>query len=127
MKSKASNIVISAVKDGATELIKDAVKTIDRSIEENAESVLNIAKDLTTRKSKEAVDHPSHYGGDSQYEVIKVLEAWELGFHLGNVVKYISRAGKKDKGKELEDLNKAKWYLERYIAIKSKENKVEKR
>jgi hypothetical protein len=63
----------------------------------------------------EAVDHPDHYGGaDNPYEAIKVVEAWGLGFHLGNVVKYVSRAGKK--GDELEDLKKARWYLERHIA-----------
>jgi hypothetical protein len=43
-----------------------------------------------------AVSHPAHYGGDAPYEAIKVIEAWELGFHLGNTVKYICRAGKKD-------------------------------
>lgn len=44
----------------------------------------------------EAVDHPAHYGGaDNSYEAIKVIEAWQLGFCLGNTVKYISRAGKK--------------------------------
>lgn len=46
------------------------------------------------------VNHPSHYGGeDNPYEAIKVIEAWNLGFCLGNAVKYISRAGKKDKSK----------------------------
>jgi hypothetical protein len=44
----------------------------------------------------EAVNHPAHYGGaDNPYEAIKVIEAWSLGFCLGNTVKYISRAGKK--------------------------------
>ena len=63
----------------------------------------------------EAVNNPKHYGGDTTYEAIKVIEAWELNFHLGNVVKYISRAGKKDITKTKEDLLKAKWYLDRYI------------
>jgi hypothetical protein len=64
---------------------------------------------------KEAVNHPDHYGGEENtYEAIKVIEAWELGFHLGNVVKYISRAGKKTNNTR-EDLKKAKWYLERYL------------
>lgn len=63
----------------------------------------------------EAVNNPKHYGGDTTYEAIKVIEAWELNFHLGNVVKYISRAGKKDLTKTKEDLLKAQWYLERYI------------
>lgn len=62
-----------------------------------------------------SVDHPPHYGGqDNPYEAIKVIEAWGLGFHLGNVVKYLSRAGKK--GAALEDLKKARWYLDRAIA-----------
>jgi iron-sulfur cluster repair protein YtfE (RIC family) len=63
---------------------------------------------------KEAVNHPQHYGGENnQYEAIKVIEAWELDFCLGNTVKYISRAGKKDN--IVQDLKKAKWYLERKI------------
>jgi hypothetical protein len=37
----------------------------------------------------EAVNHPAHYGGDTTYEAIKVIEAWNLGFHDGNAVKYI--------------------------------------
>lgn len=65
--------------------------------------------------SKETVDHPAHYGGaDNLYEAIKVIEAWSLGFCLGNAVKYINRAGKK--GARLEDLEKARWYLDREIA-----------
>lgn len=64
--------------------------------------------------NKELIDHPKHYGGrDNPYETIKVIEAWGLGFNLGNVVKYISRAGKKDF--LIQDLEKAKWYLEREI------------
>lgn len=64
----------------------------------------------------ENVNHPAHYGGkENQYEAIKVIEAWALDFCLGNTVKYISRAGKKNPEKELEDLEKAKWYLERRI------------
>ena len=61
----------------------------------------------------ETINHPQHYGGDTPYEAIKVIEAWELGFCLGNTVKYISRAGRK--GDALEDLKKARWYLEREI------------
>lgn len=62
----------------------------------------------------EKVNHPPHYGGeDNPYEAIKVIEAWDLGFNLGNTVKYISRAGKKDE--IVQELEKAKWYLEREI------------
>ena len=65
--------------------------------------------------TKEAVHHPEHYGGENnQYEAIKVIEAWGLDFCLGNTIKYISRAGKKDN--IIQDLKKAKWYLERKIA-----------
>jgi len=64
----------------------------------------------------EQVDHPQHYGGeDNLYEAIKVIDVWGLGFSLGNTVKYISRAGKKNKEKELEDLKKALWYLQHHI------------
>ena len=61
---------------------------------------------------------PNHYGGkDNPYEVFKVLEAWELDkdFYLGNVIKYVARAGKKDSAKYKEDLQKALVYLERRI------------
>jgi len=58
------------------------------------------------------VNHPSHYclGG---IEVIDAIEAWDLGPHEANVIKYVARA--KHKGKELEDLKKAQWYLTRKI------------
>lgn len=64
----------------------------------------------------ESVNHPAHYGGaDNPYEAIKVIEAWNLGFNLGNAAKYISRAGKKRKSRTVEDLKKARWYLDREI------------
>ncbi len=65
------------------------------------------------------VDHPPHYGGaENPYEAIKVIEAWGLGFVLGNAIKYVARAGKK--GSRLEDLKKAAWYLAREIANEEK-------
>lgn len=68
---------------------------------------------------EELVDHPAHYGGkDDPYEAIKVIEAWGLGFHLGNAVKYIARAGKKNPDTEIEDLRKAVWYINRFIELK---------
>ncbi len=64
----------------------------------------------------EQVDHPKHYGkSDDPYEVIKVIEAWELGFHLGNAVKYIARAGWKPGTDKITDLQKAAWYIEREL------------
>lgn len=67
---------------------------------------------------KEMVNGPQHYGGvDNPYEVIKVCEAWGLDkdAYLFNVVKYVARAGKKDPQKELEDLKKAIFYLQRKV------------
>jgi uncharacterized protein DUF3310 len=60
------------------------------------------------------VNHPSHYtlGG---IEVIDAIEAWGLDFHLGNAVKYIARAGRKDPARLIEDLEKARWYIDRKI------------
>lgn len=71
-------------------------------------------------KQYDAVNNPSHYT-DSKIEVIDYIEDKSLGFCLGNVIKYVSRAGKKidsDKSvidKEIEDLKKARWYLDRRI------------
>ena len=60
--------------------------------------------------AKEAVNHPSHYNF-GKYEVIDVINDWNLNFNLGNVVKYIARAGIKDKNTLLQDLRKAQFYL----------------
>lgn len=60
------------------------------------------------------VNHPPHYT-DGKIEVIDFIEDKRLGFHLGNAVKYIARAGKKDPEKASEDLQKAIWYINRYI------------
>lgn len=64
---------------------------------------------------EDPINHPSHYtrGG---IETIDVIEAWGLNFHLGNAVKYIARAGFKSPTREIEDLKKARWYLDREIA-----------
>ncbi len=60
----------------------------------------------------DTVNHPSHYKGKG-LECIQVIEAFELGFCLGNAIKYILRAGKK--GRKDEDLKKAIWYLNREL------------
>ena len=66
--------------------------------------------------SDKAVNHPAHYQAGG-LEAITVIEAFGLGFCLGNTVKYILRAGRK--GAALEDLQKARWYLDREIAARS--------
>jgi len=68
------------------------------------------------KNSNSSVTHPSHYNS-GKIEVIEAIEDWKLGFHLGNAVKYIARAGKKDPAKEVEDLEKAKWYIERKLEL----------
>jgi hypothetical protein len=76
-------------------------------------------------KLAENIDHPSHYGGDTPYEAIKVIEAWDLDFPLGNAVKYISRAGKKDPDATIQDLEKAAWYINRKINnLKQQQNGI---
>ena len=67
------------------------------------------------------VNHPSHYT-DGKIEVIDFIEQKNLNFHRGNAVKYIARAGKKDPEKEVEDLRKAVWYLNREIKRLTGEN-----
>lgn len=69
-----------------------------------------------------AVDHPPHYGAASGYEAIDVIEAWELGFCLGNAVKYIARAGKKPGADIVTDLSKSIWYIRREIARREKQS-----
>lgn len=68
---------------------------------------------------KDIINHPSHYCDGRKYEPINVINDWELSYNLGNVVKYISRAGRK--GNILDDLLKAQFYLN-YEIIKLREN-----
>lgn len=72
------------------------------------------------KKHSDPVYHPSHYK-IGQIEVIDAIEDWQLDFHSGNAVKYIARAGRKDPTKEIEDLEKAVWYLNRKIGRLLKE------
>ena len=65
------------------------------------------------------INHPRHYTAGS-IEVYDFIEAWNLDFTIGNVVKYVTRAPYK--GTQLEDLKKAKWYLEK--AIEKEENRI---
>ena len=83
-----------------------------RASESDAKDTINVFHD--------PVNHPLHYTL-GRYEVIDVIDDWKLDFYRGQVVKYVARAGKK--GGEIEDLEKAKWYLDRYIVIKKQEHK----
>lgn len=62
----------------------------------------------------DVVNHPAHYT-DGGIETIDFIEAKKLSYNLGSVVKYVSRAGKKEVDKTIEDLEKARWYIDREI------------
>lgn len=69
------------------------------------------------KTKKEAVNHPQHYGGDVVHEHVKCMLAWGLDKNafLYNCTKYLCRAGKKSSAPSLEDLQKARWYLDKAI------------
>lgn len=99
--------------------VEEFIPAIDEDADQIPEPVDyelgGISSVLQAEQIDSVIDHPAHYGGDTAYEAIKVIEAWGLGFSLGNAVKYIARAGRKDPAKTLEDLEKAAWYLQRHI------------
>jgi hypothetical protein len=77
--------------------------------------------DIPNTQPADQINHPTRYGGDTTYEAIKVIEAWKLGFNLGNTLKYICRVGKKEGEYPIHTLEKAKWYLQREIDNMKKE------
>ena len=101
-KVDKSTPVISKMETTMKEIIikKDDIKDISVTTDKKHNPISNM------------VDHPAHYN-KGKIEVIDFIEDQQLPFHLGNVVKYIARAG--SKGDKLEDLKKARWYLDRYI------------
>lgn len=79
----------------------------------------NVSAIRTTKQQKnDPVNHPSHYN-DGKIEVIDFIEDKGFSYNLGNAVKYISRAGKKDPSKTIEDLEKAIFSIKREIALLS--------
>lgn len=86
-------------------------------INDALEDLWTHVKKLESAASSEPIDainHPPHYTF-SAIEVLDAIDAWGLGYHLGNTVKYVARAG--HKGSPIEDLQKARFYLDRAIAI----------
>ena len=110
-----TNVPYSSIKSFEEGTLMPSLQVLKRISE-----ALNIDyKELNVEEDKkEMVDHPSHYNM-GKFEAIDVIEDWELGFNLGNTVKYISRAGHKDN--ILQDLKKALWYLDREIKRIEKE------
>ena len=81
----------------------------------------------TLEEVKRNTSHPSYYGGaDNPYEAIKVLREWQLDkdAYLWNVGKYLSRAGHKDGNSQLQDLTKARWYLDYKIRLLEEQQKI---
>lgn len=94
-----------------------------KNCEEKHDAVLMEVEDNSGQAVNDPVNHPSHYTEGHRIEVIEFLEDWMLLFHLANCVKYICRAGRKDPDKTIEDLEKGRWYLTRYIDLLRKGGK----
>ena len=98
----------------------DSKESHDTTIEElflesiDEEIDLSVVEEIIASEDTEDPINPSWYRS-GKIEVIEFIEDKSLGYCLGNAVKYIARAGKKDPTKEVEDLEKAKWYVERRI------------
>ena len=98
---------------------QEIIATITKHMEAKpatSKAIIKEAKIVTPVKvsniEHDVVNHPSHYTRGN-IEVIDFIEDQQLPYHLGNVVKYVARAG--FKGDKVEDLKKAQWYLNRYI------------
>ena len=87
-------------------------KKKEETVQTIAEKIVKAIEEPEVKVTPKKEDHPSHYTRGN-IEVIDFIEDQQLPYHLGNVIKYIARAG--HKGDKLEDLKKARWYLDRYI------------
>lgn len=117
------NITHKDLDDETPMLIKfDSEKELDdyvkgmKKVEEDINNNYHGGVAMVNYEDKEdIVNNPPHYKS-GRFEVIDIIEEFDLNYHIGNVTKYILRAGKKDKNKELEDFKKARWYLDRHIS-----------
>lgn len=100
------------IKEHGSEEYRRVVDYMKHLEDKNGNKDLKL--DLAGGKKDETVDHPSHYN-TGNIEVIEAIDDWQLGFCLGNALKYIARAGHKDPDKRIEDLQKAVWYLNHEI------------
>ena len=110
------NCVFYACPDCGGDCLKgfEAWLGLECEAEENPPADKHVDLQKVSEKVCDNVNHPSHYTS-GQIEVIDFIEDKDLGFHLGNAVKYISRAGRKNPDKTIEDLQKAVWYINRQI------------
>ncbi len=126
MSDRKKDMLLSEIaKDIVKEKISGYAKSAKEEIKPKVDEIVELTKKLVPDSYEEVIEsfykgditnHTSgHCGDDNIYEVIKVIEAWDLNFLLGNSIKHISRAGKNNPEKEKEDLLKAIWYLNRRI------------
>ena len=104
------------VNESDLKVINDKKKEVNVSVEATDEQIdtKEALDDVKEPVENDPVNHPTHYT-DTKIEVIDYIEDKGLNFNRGNVIKYVSRAGKKDPNKEVEDLEKARFYLNREI------------
>jgi hypothetical protein len=110
---KIKSTGLPEVKDTTTQITPDRMKELVYQHTRPKHRMQSaIPRDIVTTHHTDTVNHPAHYivGG---VETIDFIEAKGLGYHLGNVIKYVTRAD--HKGQKLEDLKKAQWYLNRAI------------
>lgn len=116
--SKLASDVLEYLKQSkrAVDFLQEQLAKVCTDRIEMEENNMTVDTETTKLKDFDPVNHPQHYA-DGKYEVIDFIESTgkQRSFYLGNAVKYISRAGKKDPSKKKEDLKKAIWYLERYL------------
>ena len=102
----------SKVPKKKEETVQTIAEETVQTIVEKIEQTIGEPEVKAVPKKEDVINHPSHYTRGN-IEVIDFIEDQQLPYHLGNVIKYIARAG--HKGDKLEDLKKARWYLDRYI------------
>lgn len=109
------NVVDSLVKAKGSIIKRDVADTVNVTIKKDSDN-------MPKQTNGDAVNHPSYYQG--KIEVIDFIEDKKLGFNLGNCIKYIARCHLKHKDNPVEDLKKARWYLDREIGNMEKEREV---
>lgn len=109
---KKPSKIIEAVEETKADIAKPKLRMM------SYDDTWGIALECAEHPTSDPVNHPPHYRAGG-IETIDFIEAKDLNYRLGNVVKYVSRAGKKNTD-PIEDLKKAAWYLEREIAARER-------
>ena len=115
LSSAISNILIAQSSSKENRII--ALRTAKSHLEKHRYELSHNPHNEKCESSS-MIDHPDHYAKGRKYEPIEVIEDWNLGFHTGNALKYISRIGRKDDA--ILDIDKSIWYLDREILNCSK-------